>query len=594
MPPSIPAHGDSRIGSTLNQTYRIERLLGVGGMGVVYEAQHVHLRRPVAVKVLHPQISEMHVPLERFRREAQITSQLGHPGLVSVIDFNFTEDGAPYMVMELLKGETLAQRLAQGPLELPDACAMFSQLCDALHVVHEAGVVHRDLKPDNIFLLATDERPSSFAGSAAFDPNRDTIGIFDPLEDAERSPQTTPGPALVKILDFGVSKIHDAEIDQRNQGDLTGHEVLGTPSYLAPEQATGSAHEVDRRADIFALGTILYECLTGQKAFDGPHAVAILRIMMTQTVPRVRDRLPSLPAGIDEVIARACAMEPTARFATARQMCEALFASVGLPRPAPLPLGGTGSTRSPRPLSPPAYMEADPIPAKPPTRIVDDPPVPSRLSPRHVPAAPVPAADSEWGDGDTLFDAEVENLRIQAQPAYSMGPSVTAPGSLPPHRPGDDFTMAEESVPSLRPKPRLPSGPSDRATAIFDTLTTPPAGVTRPSHWALSADATRDVRDMRAPPSASGQKSWVVTLTTALVAVLVGIVVGMVVLKTMSRDDHPSLALERTQQVEQLLGEGERLAEQGKCADAIQRGSAVLLLDPASPRARRLIERCKR
>ncbi len=612
-------------------------------MATVFLAEHPRIGKRVAIKVIHPELSTSQEMVSRFFTEARAVSQIHHENVVEIQDFGQTPDGDNFIIMEFLEGDTLAVRMKEQRIfEVPRAVRIALQMTEALAAAHGRGVIHRDLKPDNIFLLSPEE-PGTPVAMTDYDPNRDTIGLFDgpPMS-------VSAAPCQVKILDFGVSKIHDAEMNQRHQGDLTGHEVLGTPSYLAPEQATGAAHEVDRRADIFALGTILYECLTGQKAFDGPHAVAILRIMMTQSIPRARERLPGLPAAIDEVIARACAMEPRARFDTAKEMCDAVFAAAGLSRPAPLAQGIAGlpelaelgdlpavaaprtgpefrefidaspgdgpvddlsglvelppdgpgrqapgpdvassrPTRTPSQSSP-VPVQSPPVPARP-TR------TPSQSSPVPVQSAPFSAGvppHSDWGDGDTLFDAEVDALREETRKSYSPVPTL---------RPLDEFTLADDSrqgLPSLpqhSPSP-LPPRPvySDRATAILDTLATPPTGVSRPQNWAASVEATRDLPRDVVPRPAPVHKNWVVTLTTAAVAVLVGIVVGMLVLKLTVRNDSPSLALERTQQIEQLLSEGEKLAGQGRCPDAVQRASMVLLLDQASARARRLIDQCK-
>jgi serine/threonine-protein kinase len=531
-----PTDASSRLGLVLQNTYRIERILGVGGMGIVYAAEHVHLRRPVAVKVLHPHMAELAVPLSRFHREAQIASQLGHPGLVSVLDFNFTDDGAPYMVMDLLTGETLTERLSRGPLSVEETCHLFTQLCDALHAVHEAGVVHRDLKPDNIFLTQAE------------------------------------GPAgpQVKILDFGISKMREAGAGPAGI-ELTGNEILGTPSYLAPEQAAGDAREADRRADIFALGTILYECLTGERAFDGPHATAVLRAMLGEPIPAARLRRPELPEAVDEVIARACARDPAARFATATELCAALLSAAGLPA-------------------------------------------------QEEPAGP---GEEAWGDGDTLFDADVAALQAAARAAQEEAPAeagaaaeavpagagaeavpvIPSPPASLPEGEGRLIEATTQEVSVVQGAPpdeaaRRPERGGERPTALLETLPMPPTGYAQVPRWSQGHDATIDIRRQRqaelaaAPPAE--RKGLLVTITTAVLAVLVGIVVGMLVLKLMARDEPPSLALERAQEVQQLLAEGEQLAAQGRCDQAVRRASAVILGDRYNARARRILAACQK
>lgn len=509
-----------RAGSILNQTYRLDRLLRAGSTGNVYAALHLHLQREVAVKILHREVAQLGVPLERFRREAQIASQLGHPGIQSVLDFNFTEDGAPYMVMERLSGETLAERLTRGPLSLPETCALFQELCGALHAVHEAGVVHRDLKPESVFLPAPDSEDTDLGAAGG----------------------AHKGAARVKILDFGVGKIRD-----RNSGaDLTGPQALGTPSYVAPEQIIGAAREADRRADVFALGAILYECLTGQKAFDGPNAAAIMHQVVSGPPPRPSDRLPGLPPAVDRIIARACARAPAERFDNARELADALAQAAAMAAPLPEPL-----------------LEA------------------------RAPGAGGP------GDGDTLFDAPLEELRRASREARL----VEAPPSVPPVKdalpprptdPGRETLIDERADGSAtvfdvsRPRPYPRS--LERPTALLERLPITGANALRPAH--------AEITDRRTAPAE--RRRWTLTLATALLAVLAGVVIGMMLLKLLARNESPSIALERTQQVEQLLSEGETLIQQARCPEAVQRLSIALIMDPDNVRARQLLLRCRR
>lgn len=228
----------SLVGETLHQTYRIERLLVRGGMGSVFEASHSRLpSKRFAVKVLHANVPKQLEAYKRFRREAEITTQLGHPHIVEVIDFNETPEGEPYMVMEYLEGETLGARIRREK-QLPpnDVVMVAQQVGSALEAAHRKGVVHRDVKPDNIFL----------------------VGAVD-------------GPIQVKVLDFGISKI------KKSETLVTGANLLlGTVRYMSPEQASAQADEVDERTDIFALAAICYEALTGVRAFDGPNLASVI------------------------------------------------------------------------------------------------------------------------------------------------------------------------------------------------------------------------------------------------------------------------------------------------------------------------------
>ena len=219
------------VGAVVGETYRIEGLIGRGGMGAVWAAEHLRLPgKHVAVKVLLDAAAGGDEMLQRFRREAEIASRLGHPNIVEVLDFNTLPTGQPYIVLEYLQGETLAGRLASGRLQLDEALAITRQIGSALQAAHRAGVVHRDLKPDNVFLCT-------------------------PEEDL---------PTRVKVLDFGISKIRGSQ-SLRTQDAI----LMGTPQYMSPEQATGKNTTVDARTDVFALGAIVYEMLGGQPAFAG-------------------------------------------------------------------------------------------------------------------------------------------------------------------------------------------------------------------------------------------------------------------------------------------------------------------------------------
>ncbi|MDP6947210.1 MAG: serine/threonine-protein kinase, partial [Myxococcota bacterium] len=219
---------DALLGKILQGTYRIEREIGSGGMGSVYEASHQRLGKRFAVKVLSPDVAGSAEALARFRQEALVTSALGNPNIVEVFDFNHMEDGTPYIVMEYLRGEDLASRLQRvGRLPLAKAVEIFRQAASALHAAHQKGIIHRDLKPQNVFLSQLDDRDD-----------------------------------YVKIVDFGISKV----VGSRHA--MTGtHELLGSPSYMSPEQALVKASLVDLRADIFTMGTLVYLMLAGRPPF---------------------------------------------------------------------------------------------------------------------------------------------------------------------------------------------------------------------------------------------------------------------------------------------------------------------------------------
>ncbi len=282
------------LGQVLQDTYRITRLLGKGGMGVVYEAEHLRLKqRRLAVKVLHPSFADNAEAFERFRREAEIVSALGHPHILYVLDFNQLEGGSPYMVMELLEGEDLKRRLRRGPLAPRQLAQLLTQAGSALQLVHSHGVVHRDLKPSNIFLLKT------------------------------------PGDELhIKLLDFGVSKV-------RHGGSIVTQDdaLIGTPSYMSPEQARGAVTEIDHTTDIFSLAIITHYCLSGELPFEAPTVPGVLFCICYED-PKPLPAIPGLSSQAEAVLARAMAKKKRDRYQRveefAREMSEALAGAEGL------------------------------------------------------------------------------------------------------------------------------------------------------------------------------------------------------------------------------------------------------------------------
>jgi serine/threonine-protein kinase len=290
LPPasSMSAHpqGLLRPGEVVRGTYLVVAPLGQGGMGEVYEVEHARLSGRYALKLLRRERAADPEAVDRFRREAEIASGLRHPHIVQVIDFDTLPGGAPFLVMERLEGEDLKTHLrARGPLSLARVVAIVEQIASGLAAAHERGIVHRDLKPENLFLTRV--------------PGQD--GDF------------------VKILDFGISKVRAATT--RLTGDRT---VLGTPHYMAPEQARGKGDDVDGRTDEFALGAIAYEALTGEEAFRGEDASAVLYQVVHETPARLAGPAPLVSAAVDRVLGRALAKDRAERFASVKDFARAL------------------------------------------------------------------------------------------------------------------------------------------------------------------------------------------------------------------------------------------------------------------------------
>ena len=279
--------------------YRLGKKLGDGASGVVYEAEHLELGRKLAIKILGPEHAASQAGLERFRREARLVAKLSHPNLVQLYDFGKSLDGRTFLAMELCAGETLDARLQRGPMGWREAAHVAIEATRALEAAHAAGLVHRDLKPQNLMLT-----PSGRAAAA---------------------------PA-VKLLDFGIATVltdHETKRATEQERALRGFAVFGTPEYMAPEQVADEA--VDGRADIYALACVLYEMLTGTRAFEGASSVSVMGKQLRETPkpPRVRAPQRPIPAEIERAVMRGMAKDRAARFPTAAAMRAALEKAVG-------------------------------------------------------------------------------------------------------------------------------------------------------------------------------------------------------------------------------------------------------------------------
>jgi serine/threonine-protein kinase len=272
------------VGSVLAERYRVVRLAGQGGMGLVYEAEHVHMQKRVAVKLLHAELSADAEVVARFEREALAAARIQHPGVVAAIDFGRLPSGTLYLVLEYVEGQSLSELLKAGPLEPERAVSIALSIALALAAAHEAGIIHRDLKPDNVMLVP---------------------GIED-------EPQ-------VKVLDFGIAKLVAVEGHEEREGLTRAGVVFGTPEYMSPEQARGG--EVDVRSDLYALGMILYEMLAGHSAFSADEAVEVLRAQLISPVPPLPEQLPE---PLVRLVYRLLEKEPENRPASALELCDEL------------------------------------------------------------------------------------------------------------------------------------------------------------------------------------------------------------------------------------------------------------------------------
>lgn len=287
---------DALVGTTIDGRYEVERVLGEGGMGLVYQAKHIVLGKPLAIKVLRPDVSKDEEIITRFRQEAQSASSIGNQHIIDISDFGTLPDGSTYFVMEFLKGVDLTGAIEGAEMMEPGrAIHIMKQLCTALGAAHEIGIVHRDMKPDNVYLI---ERGGD--------------------------------PDFVKVLDFGIAKVGGTSSKLTRAG-----QVFGTPHYMSPEQCSGSG--VDHRTDIYAIGVILYEMLTGTVPFDADNLMGILTKHLYEEVPPPSTVRPDLPPEVEQVVLRCMAKQVEARYQTCAELVDDLNRLQAGVAPAPMP-----------------------------------------------------------------------------------------------------------------------------------------------------------------------------------------------------------------------------------------------------------------
>ncbi|MEQ8725277.1 MAG: serine/threonine-protein kinase [Sandaracinaceae bacterium] len=276
-------------GTVMGGRYRLTRLIAAGGMGAVFEAEDEEAGRQVALKLLHPELTSERDVRRRFRRESSVLLALDHPSIVRLLDVGASDDELLFSVMELLDGETLYERLeASGAMSARALLPIVDGMAEGLAAAHEHGVIHGDLKPANVFLL------------------RDAAEAASP----------------VKLLDFGLSKVLGLERLTR-----TG-ELIGTPAYMAPELLTGKG-EPDARIDTYALGVILYQCLSGRVPFEGKVPGKLMMDIVMGDHPPLAELAPALPPDVPLVVSQAMSRQPTRRFGSAIALARAFRAAIG-------------------------------------------------------------------------------------------------------------------------------------------------------------------------------------------------------------------------------------------------------------------------
>ncbi|HLK17644.1 MAG TPA: serine/threonine-protein kinase, partial [Bryobacteraceae bacterium] len=390
------------VGTTVLQ-YQLLEKLGSGGMGDVYKAQDTRLNRFVAIKVLPAKMSSDPERRRRFVQEAQAASALNHPNIITIYDI-VSEGDAQFMVMEFVSGATLHDAITAAGLPVPQVLQYGAQMADALAAAHAAGIVHRDLKPSNVMITKS---------------------------------------GLVKILDFGLAKLTDLNPSGENTelGPLTQEgAILGTVSYMSPEQAEGKP--VDARSDIFSFGSVLYEMVSGRRAFDGGSSISTLSSVLRDDVKPFADVAPETPPLLEAIISRCLAKDPNSRWQSMKEIEKALTslkrtldasgfddatvrAPLGPPASSPSALTATVTTRPTPPSTPPP----PPISAAPPTPA--PPPIPTSAPPIPAGVAQSPAAPTKSNLGLALGLLAVMLLAIGAAGGWWWWTNLRKPAQQP-------------------------------------------------------------------------------------------------------------------------------------------------------------------
>lgn len=423
----------------LDGRYRAAEEIGRGAMGVVYVAEHTRLAKRVAIKVLHADLAEDQEACERFELEARAASRVGSPHIVAVLDAGMLQDGRRFLVMEYLRGETFKAWLErEGPVSPERLAPLVLQLCEGLAAAHDQGIVHRDVKPDNLFLVK----------------------------------RTGEGP-LLKILDFGVSKFRDHGTDALRS--RTGV-VLGTPHYMAPEQARGE-REVDRRADLYSVGIVMYQALVGERPFAAENVNQLLFRVALEDVPRV----DHVPAAFADIVAKATARDPERRYASARLLARDLKRFLEGDAPAP----AIASVPSTAPASVPSTAPAVDL----------DAPTVGDEEPKATTVAPPPSAarGTWWAAGAAAValavvaavvisgagaeDAPIPTTEATAQAtAEATAEATVAPSPEPSAPSSEPIASAAAEAPEASSRPAA-TAPSSR---VAPRIVTPPASESPP------------------------------------------------------------------------------------------------------------------
>ena len=392
---------EERVGTTLAGKYRLDRIVATGGMATVFAGTHAWTEREVAVKILNYEHARDPEVVRRFLQEARAAAQLKHPNIVDVLDMGQDDDGTVFLVLELLHGETLKARFKRGPVQLHELGPLLAPILRAVSSAHGKGVVHRDLKPDNIFLA------------------------IEPHAELDHDP-------VPKLLDFGIAKV----ANEGDSGSTRTGTMVGTPQYMAPEQVRGD-REVGPRADVWSMGVLLHYALTRKMPFNAETAPAVLARVLTERAKPIRTISPSVPDALAAVVDRALQHDPLLRFADMREMAlafESALGSLGVGMPAYAPressrlyvagMAGVSGGFSVPPVASIAAVDDGPINPTP-TAIVAPAPIPAPiLASAALPSEYPPSPTTPYAWGAAPPAAEAAPLRRSLAPLLAAGAAV--------------------------------------------------------------------------------------------------------------------------------------------------------------------------
>ncbi len=384
-PTPTPA-ATSLVGQVVSGRYRIQKLIGEGGMGAVYLAEHTHMRKRVALKLLHAEMSTDEEVLARFRREAEAAAHVEHPNVAAATDFGQTEDGAFFLVLEYVEGTSLRDVLKDGAMVPARALHVARQITFALERAHGAGIVHRDLKPENVMLVQKGD-------------------------DAD----------FVKVLDFGIAKVEPHPQRDATQPLTKLGTILGTPEYMAPEQALGET--VGPPSDLYAVGVMLYEMLTGKHPFDADDRMAVLSMHIVAPVPKMTDRNPAIdvPPPIEELVRRLLEKDSKLRPPGARALIDAIdtaAAQSGIALPHTTSMRSFGRESNPDLLRSPQPPPSGELPAAPPSREWNEGDALAKTDYGLPASAPLPGTQASTQYGAAAEQSRSAPFRLPAQLAF--------------------------------------------------------------------------------------------------------------------------------------------------------------------------------